>query len=236
LDLVAPVSRSRYGLPAEFDFASLDIRQHLRREAPEWFDGFFTSEMLTIADLDLGENAECLTDVAAVYSIQLKREEPTDLGYLQGCWGAASWICDCGAKFVHDAAAIRWHSGERIAKLDPLREFDIEHEVAVVFETDPTAGFGHVTHTRGLVKFGRPDVVLLGAEPEDARAASALLNSLALRAARGAALRASQTVGPSTAQPRRLAPYEPDGAHPQVHLNNDGLVLDIRGWGLRALA
>jgi hypothetical protein len=235
LDLDAPVSRSRHGIPVEFDFASVDVREHLRSEAPEWLDGFFTREMLSIAEPVLGDKVGRLTDMDVVYSVRLELEEPTDLGYLQSCWGAASWLCECGAEFVHDAAAIRWHNSERIAGLDPLRDLAMEHEIAVVLETDARPGFGYVTHTRGLVKFGRPDIVLLGAEPEDARASAALLNGLALRAARGALLQADQTVTARPLSPRRLSPYEPGVTHPELHLNNEGLVLDIRDWGLRKL-
>jgi hypothetical protein len=233
LDLGLPVRRARHGLPAEFDFATLDIRQHLRSEAPDWFDGFFTREMRAFAESDLGEATARFDEMKAAYSVRSSIEEPLDLGYLQGCWGAAAWLCECGGALLHDAAPIRWHRAEDVLGLDPLREFELEREVTVVFETDFTPGFGNVTHTRGLAKFGRPDVVLFGAEPEDAPKTGVLLNGLARRAALGAALRANQTVRPGNLEPRRLMPYEPELAHPQVHLNNDGLVLDITGWGLR---
>ena len=236
LDLRVPVSRSRHGLPAGFDFDTLDIRQHVRSDSPDWFDGFFTTEMRHVMEGDLGRAADRLAAMQAAFSVGVKLEEPADLSYLQGCWGAAAWLCECGAEVVNDAGAIRWHAAESVLALDPLRELDIEREVTLVFEIDATPGFGHVTHTRGLAKFGRPDVVLLGAQADDARATAGLLNGLALRAALGAPLRANQTVRLAELAPRQLAPYEPGSAHPEVHLNNDGLVLDISGWGLRELA
>jgi hypothetical protein len=236
LDLRVPFSRSQHGLPAEFDFDALDIRQHVRADTPDWFDGFFRKEMRRIARDDLGDAAERLDELEAAYSIGVELEEPSELGYLQACWATATWLCDAGALFVHDPHAIKWHEARSVLALDPLREFDLEHEVTLVFETDGTPGFGNVTHTRGLAKFGRPDVLLFGAEPEDARATAGLLNALALRAALGAPLRANQIVRPANLEPRSLVPYEPGALHPEVNLNNAGLVLDIGGWGLRNLA
>jgi hypothetical protein len=77
--------------------------------------------------------------------------------------------------------------------------------------------------------------VLLGATPRDAHACSILLNALASRAALGAPFAAGQSVAPSGLSTRKLIPYEPGGRHPEVNLNNDGLVLDIHGWELHAL-
>lgn len=235
LDLSSKISRSRFGLPSGFDLASVDVRQHLRNEAPEWFDGFFTPEMLSMSRRDLaglnGEHADWTT----AYSLRLQVSEPPNLAYLQGCWGFMAWICASGAKVVLDEHAVRWYGGEQVAQLDPLRPFDIGNEISVVFETDVTPGFGHVIHTRGLAKFGRPDLLLKGAERADAQAGGVLLKGLAQRAALGAAFRENQTVGPNGLAPRALIRYEPGVSHPEVNLNNDGLVLDISRWGLGEL-
>lgn len=234
LDLSTPLSRARHGLPTQFSMDELDIRQHRREEDPEWFDGFFSPELMNMAASDLGEGVD-LSRMKAVCSLHLEVAEPTDLAYLQGTWAVAGWLCECGAEAVHDAHAIRWHSGAELLQLDPARDFEIEHEVNLIFESDETPGFGHVTHTRGLAKFGRPDIVLAGVQPGDARVCGVLLNALARRAALGAALHAGQTVGPAGLSPRTLIEYEPDEAHPQVNLNNDGLVLDVTDWGLSEL-
>jgi hypothetical protein len=235
LDLSSPINRSRHGLPLGFDVNALDVRQHLRHEAPEWFDGFFTPAMLRVSEHDLPGLDREYSNLTALYSVRLEFPEPPDLAYLQGCWAFMAWLCECGARFVLDEHAIRWHTREQVLQLDPMRAFDIKNEISVVFETDLTPGFGHVMHTRGLAKFGRPDLVLRGAEQVDAHVGGILLNGLASRAALGAALLEKQTVGPKGLTPRPLIQYEPGRAHPEVHLNNDGLVLDIGGWGLREL-
>lgn len=234
LDLSTPLSRSRHGLPSQFSIHELDIRQHRRADNPEWFDGFFSPDLLHLAALDIGETIG-LSQMTAVCSVRFEVQEPPELAYLQGCWAATKWLCDCGARFVHDAHAIRWHNGANVLALNPLREFDIEHEIKVVFETEETPDFGYTTHTRGLAKFGRPDVVLAGVQPAVAQVCGVLLNALAKRAALGAALRVGQTVAPANLAPRNLIEYEPERRHPQVHLNNDGLVLNVADWGLRDL-
>jgi hypothetical protein len=233
LDLSRALSRSRHGLPEGFDFDTLDISQHERASSPDWFAGFLTPEMQRMAARDVGNEAAQLPLAGTAYGVQIETLEPADLGYLQGAWAAARFFCDCGASLVADAHAIRWRSARQVLGRDPALPFALEEEVSLVFETEPTDDLGHLTHTRGMAKFGRPDVLLLGATPADADVCGSLLNALALRAAEGAPLEAGQSVAPRGLVPRMLRAYEPGGAHPQVHLNNDGLVLDIRGWALR---
>lgn len=235
LDLSSPISRARYGVPVGFDLGALEVRQHLRREAPEWFDGFFTPELLSVSKLDIGGLDGKCVDFTVAYSVQLAVAEPPNLAYLQGCWGFMMWLCEGGVSVILDEHAIRWYASEQVLELDIHRPFDVEREISVVVETDDTPGFGHVIHTRGLAKFGRPDLLLKGAAPGDAHAGGVLLNGLARRAALGAAFRENHTVGPNGLTPRALARYEPGVIHPEVNLNNDGLVLDIAGWGLREL-
>ncbi|MGC4064830.1 MAG: hypothetical protein QM784_09330 [Polyangiaceae bacterium] len=174
-------------------------------------------------------------DFAVAYSVQLETLEPQDLGYLQACWGFVMWLCDAGAEVVLDKHAIRWHDGERVGLLDIRRDFDIRREISIVFETEETPGFGHVMHTRGLAKFGRSDLILKGAAASDAHVGGVLLNGLATRAALGAPFREGQSVSPNGLSSRYFAKYEPGVAHPEVNLNNDGLVLDITNWDLRSL-
>ena len=236
LDLSRALSRSRHGLPEGFDFDTLDISQHQRADSPDWFAGFLTPEMQGVAERDVGAEAAQLPLASTAYSVQIETLEPPDLGYLQGAWAAARFLCECGADLVADAHAIRWRSAQQVLARDPASPFAIEQEISLVFETEPTDDLGYLTHTRGMAKFGRPDVLLLGATPADADVCGALLNGLAIRGAEGAALEAGQSVAPRGLTPRMLRSYEPGFAHPQVHLNNDGLVLDVRGWALRAAA
>jgi len=126
----------------------------------------------------LGADASRILDATAIYVVKLEVHEPADLGHLQAAWAAAKWLCELGAGFVLDAHAIRWWSTQQVAKLDASRDFDVRNEISIVFETDATPGFGHVMHTRGLAKFGRPDLLLLGAELAEAEACRALLKRI----------------------------------------------------------
>ena len=232
LDLSTPLSRSRHGYPKEFPFEQLDIRQHRRADSQEWFDGFFDDSMSNIALLDLGFEPAKKFALNHVYSVSVEVQDPEDLAYLMAAWAVLKWLRDRGAKVVLDGPAIVWFSAEAVQGLSPEREFSLKHEVKLVFEITPSGEFGHVFHSRGMAKFGRPDVVLLGAQPSDSTAGGALLNGLAERGALGAPLQAGQTVGPGGFEPRKLEAYLPGDMHPEVNLNNEGLVLDVAGWGL----
>ena len=144
----------------------------------------------------------------------------------------AAWLCELGATLVHNANAIAWKSADNLADLAPHRELDLGFEIACVFESDPTPGFGHLVHTRGLLNFGHPDFVLFGAHPRDARPLGLILNMLAEEAALGRRFFPGERIGPLELPPALIEDYEPEGPHPDVHLNNAGLCIDVSGWDL----
>lgn len=235
LDMSEAFSRSRHGLPECFSVDDLNLQMHSREKSPDWFDDFFEGAMLNVARLDVGSGVEQLVCSTFLYRVSVEVAEPLDLAYLQAIWAVAKGLCERGATFVCDTPANTWLTAGMLAELDPLRSFSIGREVKLVFETEPTEGFGHLMHTRGMAKFGQPDIVLVGTGPADVTAGGALLNDLARRGAEGATLKAGQTAAPRGLFPRKLEPYEPDARHPQVHLNNCGLVLNVLDWGLSDL-
>ena len=113
----------------------------------------------------------------------------------------------------------------RVAALPADRPFALGHEIGIVAETDPTPGFGHAVHTRGMYRFARPDLIT-GVSAEDIEYTGRVLNHLAGLLAEGAVLRPGQVQrfdGDHTVQ---LEAYRPDGNAPEVHLNNEGLLIN----------
>ena len=80
-------------------------------------------------------------------------------------------------------------------------------------------------HTRGLAKFGRQDLVLLGLRPQDAAIGSAILASAAKQLASGLQYFPGRRVSFGGAAPRVVVPYQPGTNAPDLELNNDALIL-----------
>ena len=83
-------------------------------------------------------------------------------------WGAGAscnwpgrWpkLAQTGACATLDVYAANWLSGAIVASLPPDRPFTLHREVSLIAETEPTPGFGHAVHTRGMMKVGRPDLI-----------------------------------------------------------------------------
>jgi hypothetical protein len=92
----------------------------------------------------------------------------------------------------------------------------------VIVETGD--GRDNLVHTRGMIKFARPDVLapLLMARPDFG---ARVVRALGQRLADGEVLPLNTVVRIDGIPRFRAYPYEPDVNAPQVNLNNDGLLL-----------
>lgn len=176
-----PLSRSAFGIPSPESMAAIEVRRHERATDPAWFDGFRSGSMRAIATTDLGPGIASLDTATLVHSISVDVEGPADLAYLQAAWGYARYLMAMGGSVVLDAHAIAFHP-----QLPPAdAPLDTEREIRVVFETSaerPDAP--HALHTRGLRKFGAPDLVTL-CTGDDVPLLSTALRELADAMARG---------------------------------------------------
>ncbi|MBL9012583.1 MAG: hypothetical protein JNL83_00310 [Myxococcales bacterium] len=178
-----PLSLSRFGIPTPESVANIDVRRHERARDPAWFDGFRSGSMRAIATSDLGPRIAALDAATVACSIALDIDGPADLTYLQAAWGYARYLIAMGGSVVLDAQAIAYHDGDTLPP--PGAPLDTEREVRVVFETSadrPDAP--HALHTRGLRKFGAPDLVTL-CRDDDVPLLSTAIRELADGMARG---------------------------------------------------
>lgn len=178
-----PLSASRFGIPDRRSLEAFDVREHDRATTPEWFDGWRSDALRTVAESDLGPALSDLDAADRCITLEATLAEPGDLGYLQAAWGLARWLVERGATVVLDAHAGRYSRGTSLPPADS--EFDVRREVSLIFETEPDEGApGHILHTRGLRKFGRPDIVTL-CKPAEVQVLSEILWELADGMAQG---------------------------------------------------
>lgn len=184
LDDSVAVSREAFGIPGQVSLESFAVRSVARSQAPAWFDGWRTGSLRAIAEQDLDPAAIGELDAADhVHLVSIEVEAPRDLAYLQGAWGMARFLVARGASVVLDAHAMTFVAGDALPPADaPL---DIRREVRKVFETSSTRpDLAHALHTRGLRKFGAPDLVALCTDT-DARFVASAMGEIAELIARG---------------------------------------------------
>lgn len=214
----------RFGVPTKDSIQQVDVRQHLRSDNPEWFDNWRTDACHRIAMTDLGDRIADLDAADRCFTLSTTVSEPTDLAYLQATWAIARWLVARGATVVLDAYGMRYIAG---AELPPPGEFDVQNEVSMIFETDADEGAGgHVLHTRGMRKFGRPDVVTI-VQPDEREMFAEILWQLAGGMAQGflPAL-PKHGVDLDEATTLYLVADEGDRYASKLGLNNDARVLE----------
>lgn len=210
-------------VPASSPVDALDVRVHSHAENPEWIDGWRTGPLRNLAERELPDLA-ALDAATFCYTIQVTVPDPADLTHLQLAWAVAAAVCRAGAVAVLDAFAHDWSTAAVVAGLDPRREFTVVREIGVVAESEPAPGFGHPVHTRGMAKFGRPDLIT-GMPVERIGEAATILNQLAAMLADGHVLAPGQQIRIDGSRMLTVQPYVPDGRVPDVSLIEDGLLL-----------
>ncbi|MCC6337996.1 MAG: hypothetical protein IT380_28890 [Myxococcales bacterium] len=232
-----PLSAATYGLPGQAAMGGLEVREIPRDQEPAWFDGFRAGALRTVAQEQLGPALKELDAATTVHAVFVRKDDPKDLSHLQAMWAVAKWLVARGATVVLDAQSNRFWKGADVTALPAERPFALSAEVSVLVESDPLPDGTFLVHTRGMLKFGRPDLVAVGVPKAQWDQAGALLRTLAMAMAGGAVFKAAQTSGEDKAKVRFVA-YEPPKNAPQLNLNNDGLVVqDVDGPGLeKALA
>ncbi|MEU4154883.1 hypothetical protein [Actinoplanes sp. NPDC026670] len=210
-------------VPAGAPVDALDVRLHRHSENPEWVDGFRSGPLRDLAARELPD-LRLIDDATCCYSIQVRRPDPADLTHLQLAWAVAAAASRAGATAVLDVIAHDWSLASSIAALDPHRPFTVLREISVVAESEETPGFGHAVHTRGMLKFGRPDLVM-GVPQDGIGDAAQILNHLAGMLAEGHVLSPGQQLRINGERALTIVPYTPNDLVPDVQLIGEGLLI-----------
>ncbi len=231
------LSRSRHrveGFPQ-----GLNVSAHERDADPEWFMRFFARPGLGFGiDEALAERADEVRGVARGTVLRGEFPDPPDLGYLRDGVGVVSALLDQGGMGVLDLSVARWWSPEEwVARFVERGGFAVGDFVSLVSSDDEAVHPGIWVHTRGMRKFGRPDLQVKhvrgpwsGDNPL-IQAAAGVLNSLSERLCLGAVLRDREVVAFPGRQRRCTFLLTPDDIDsPACHFGNEVLeVVDLVG-------
>lgn len=175
---------ARFGLPSSELLGQVDVREHRRADAPEWFEGWWRGSFGVIAERDLGQAATALTASDFCVTLGLELADRADLAPLQTAWGLTRWLCARGAAVVLDVHAFRYRTRPEVEALD-LGRPDVQRDVKLVLETDATRDGLHLLHTRGLCKFARPELMCF-IRPDDAGPIARFVDQIARTLMEGA--------------------------------------------------
>lgn len=181
-----PLSMSRFGAPSAQALATCSVQMVPRRADPVWFDAWRSGSLRNIAAQDLGKDIAALDDADHVHVIGCDPGAVSDLTYLQAAWAYVRHAIACGGTIVLDAHAMAYTAAANVRAAGEA--LDIRREVRVIFETDSTrSDRAHALHTRGMKKFGAPDLVALCSDV-DAELVGHAIEELAEAVARGTTL------------------------------------------------
>jgi hypothetical protein len=203
----------------------LQASSHERASAPEWFAGFFARPGLGFGmDRAFGDGADAVRAAERGTVLRGDFTDPQNLQYLRNTVGVVSALFDQGGLGVLDLHACRWWSVQewrrRFVGENRLR---VQDHIQIVVTDDDRHHPGLWVHTRGMRKFGRPDLQIKHVPgewtPDNRRvkAAGNLLNSVAEYLCSGAVIEGGQTLsfpGRSNRCAFRLTPDDSNSEAP----------------------
>lgn len=203
------MSRSKYrsnGVPPE-----LDPTHHTRDQYPEAFTAFGSehlwSELLSEGD-DLAAEIE-----TAGSCIVLKGSAPDDstLNYLRDSIGLITFFLDQGGRAVFDPQTFKWWRPEDWKReiFEPEKPAPCRH-VAILYSEDEQNSGKTWYHTRGMRKFGRPDISVHGVPSEHEEGVTGLCQRLINMQALGGIIPENQEIRMESLPPGGIARHGGD--------------------------
>ena len=171
------------GARAAPEVPGVAVRPLPRAADPAWFDAWRAGSIRAVAEADLRGDLAALDRADHVHVVIAEPAAATDLAHLQGAWAAARALLETGASAALDVHALAWRTAATAP--DPTAPLDLDRELRLVFEgAGGRADGAYPLHTRGLRKFGAPDLVAL-CSPGDAELVGDMARQLAHAMARG---------------------------------------------------
>ncbi|MBP7867028.1 MAG: hypothetical protein KA419_13885 [Acidobacteria bacterium] len=154
-DTTAPLSRSNYrsdGIPA-----GLDVMAYGPQSNPEVPGSFLEGYLWEQLRSEKPEMAENISAQDSCIILRGTFPDPPDLNYLRDTIGLITHFLDHGGVAVYDPQMFQWWSPDKWRQriFDPAGPVPRHHTVILV---SGDSGGTEWLHTRGLRKFGRPDL------------------------------------------------------------------------------
>jgi hypothetical protein len=172
----------------------LKFKQYSRQEHPQVLARF--QEGYVWEDLQRG-NRELARQIAAAPQCVILRgqvEDSDKLNYLRDAVGLVTFLLDQGGIVVYDPFLLHWWPADEWRRriFEPAGPVPTHH--VVLLTTDEETPGRTWFHTRGLVKFGRPDLSIRNVPPQLHQAVTELCNRFIFFQALGGTIEEGQKV------------------------------------------
>jgi hypothetical protein len=179
----------------------LQVSIHARGDDPAWFDGWFSPPVGLELPHVFGGDADSVYKACKVAAVRAEFSDPASLAYLRNTVGVVSAIAEAGAVAIFDVPALTWWRPEEWRRRFVDRsEFHIGDHIFTAVSDDPASPGELSLHTRGMRKFGRPELLvrhLPGPRDPDApavRDAAEVMDGLSNYLARGGSITDGETM------------------------------------------
>ncbi len=152
------LSRSKYsteGFPE-----GLDVMQYSRANQAEVLEGFCEGYLWETLRSENPDLAQLVLDSYECLAFRGQLEEQDSLNYFRDTIGIITYFFDHGGTCLYDPFMFKWWSKrEWLEEVFEQEEFNVFDHTKILFSQEPE---GMWYHTRGMRKFGRPDLSLKG--------------------------------------------------------------------------
>ena len=151
------LSRARHHVDRIED--AIQISKHSRRDDPAWFDAWFSGTLGGYLDEAFREDSEPVRRCHQLTVVRGSFPDQPSLAYLRNTVGVVSAVAEAGALAVFDVYAFTWwRPDEWRRRFVDRSEFRIDDHIFIPVTDEPRHRPGLWSHTRGMRKFGRPDI------------------------------------------------------------------------------
>jgi hypothetical protein len=154
-NLKTPLSRSKYRTSGMPDW--LELMQYDREKHADVIAGYQSGKMWEMRTRDVPLLAAESEKAPQCVALRAEVRDPPTLDYFRDTIGIVTWLLDAGGIAVHDPQMLwLWSADEwREEAFDPNEPLPDRHTVILASpEDDGTTWY----HTRGMRKYGRPDL------------------------------------------------------------------------------
>ncbi|HEV3439633.1 MAG TPA: hypothetical protein VG122_19875 [Gemmata sp.] len=171
-DLTRPLSRSKYrtsGMPEWLDLVSYDRATH-----PEVFDGYQSGTIWEMLSRDSPLTANEAERAPQCIGLRGEPTDPPTLDYFRDTIGIVMWLLDVGGAVVYDPQMLwLWSAEEWREEVFEAGEVNADRHTAILVSEDVDSLSWY--HTRGMRKFGRPDLSIHGVGTKHAEGVTLLI-------------------------------------------------------------
>lgn len=175
VDISTTIPASKYRverMPQELEILRYDSAQY-----PEIVESFRSGHVWDEFQRRDSSFAAQIAKQEACMVLRAEFAAQDDLSHLRDVVGIATWMLDQGGVCVYDPLLLRWWSVDEWWRkiFEPVKPVPRNHCAILV---SPLEDGSEWVHTRGLRKFGRPDLSIRGVQPEWKNAAVEVCNRL----------------------------------------------------------